>query len=85
VCLLDEPIEVAGLNVGFELTIPFLRVKLSEPGAKHSSVLVGETPHSFFDFSNRTHLNTPEYPVEDGLNPKNAKMLPISGQYQKLT
>ena len=54
-CVVDEPIEVAGLNLGFKLPIPVLGVKLSKPGSKRCSLFVGKPPHGFFDLFNRTH------------------------------
>jgi hypothetical protein len=53
---LDEPIKAAGIDVGFELSVPFLSVKLSKPGAKRDSLFVGQAPDGFFELLYRVHV-----------------------------
>jgi hypothetical protein len=53
----DEPIQSTGANIGFELPVPFLRVKLSKPSAKRDSLFVGQPADSFFELLHRAHIS----------------------------
>ncbi len=53
----DDPIKATSLNIGFKLSVPFLCVELSEPGAKRGSLFNGKSSDGFFDLLNRAHIS----------------------------
>jgi hypothetical protein len=55
-CFVDEPIEMAGLNVSDKLPVPFLGVKLSKPDSERRPLFVGEPPYGFSDLLNNAHI-----------------------------
>jgi hypothetical protein len=52
---IDEPIEAARFDVGFELPIPILGVEVNIPGAKWSSLFARQFPDSIFDLLHIAH------------------------------
>jgi hypothetical protein len=60
--LVYESIEADGPNIGLELPIPLLRVKLGIRGSKRCPLFVGESTDAIFELLKRTHTSKPPCP-----------------------
>jgi hypothetical protein len=54
--LFGQPVESAGVYVRFELAVPFLGVKLGEPGAEGGSLGGRKAPDGCFELFHSAHI-----------------------------